>query len=103
MGIDLPAAHLALVTRLLAEHVPGCEVRAFGSRVDGTARRFSDLDLAVMGAGASPDAAALHRLREAFEESDLPIRVDVVDWRAAGPAIRAAVERRSVALQESGT
>lgn len=44
----------------------------------------------------------LDRLREAFEESDLPIRVDVVDWRTAGPAIRAAVERRSVVLQESG-
>jgi type I restriction enzyme S subunit len=103
MGIDLPAAHLALVTRLLAEHAPGCEVRAFGSRVAGTARRFSDLDLAVMGAGDGPDAASLERLREAFEESELPIRVDVIDWRSAGPAMRAAVERHSIVLQESGS
>jgi predicted nucleotidyltransferase len=100
MGIDLPAEHLALVARLLAEHVPGCEVRAFGSRVDGTAKPFSDLDLAIAGEDG-PDEAALDRLREAFEESDLPIRVDVIDWRTAGPAIRAAVERRSVVLQTS--
>lgn len=102
MGIDLPDEHLALVARLLAEHVPGCEVRVFGSRVDGTAKRFSDLDLTVAGE-CGPGEAALERLREAFEESDLPIRVDVVDWRAAGPVIRAAVERRSVVLQDSGS
>ena len=71
------------VKRILAEHVPDCEVRAFGSRATWTAWEYSDLDLAVV----SPELARLGHpaanLREAFEESDLPIRVDVVDWSNA--------------------
>lgn len=40
--IDLPPHHLTTVQRILAEHLPDCEVRAFGSRVTGKARKHSD-------------------------------------------------------------
>ena len=45
-SIDLNPNHLATVQRILAEHVPECEVRAFGSRAAWTAKDYSDLDLA---------------------------------------------------------
>ena len=77
--IDLNPNHLEAVKAILAEHVPGCEVRAFGSRVTWTAKDYSDLDLVIVGAGPL-DRKILGRLKEAFEESDLPIRVDVLDW-----------------------
>ena len=79
--LDLNPKHLKTVQNILSEHVPGCEVRAFGSRVRWTAKDYSDLDLAVMGDGQS-DLRAMRRLVDAFAESDLPIRVDVVDWHA---------------------
>ncbi len=30
------------------QYVPGKEVQALGSRIDGTAKSYSDLDLAIM-------------------------------------------------------
>ena len=50
--IDLNPNHLATVQRILAEHVPECEVRAFGSRATWTAKDYSDIDLAIVGEGA---------------------------------------------------
>ena len=80
-SIDLNPNHLATVKSILAEHVPECEVRAFGSRATWTAKDYSDLDLAVVGEGPM-DWRTLGRLKEAFEESALPMRVDVLDWHA---------------------
>ena len=77
--IDLPVEHLELVRRIVRQHLPDQEVFAFGSRVRGKARKFSDLDLMIKAAvGVSWQKLA--DLRESFEESDLPITVDVVDW-----------------------
>ena len=89
--LDLAPAHLAEVRRLLQLHVPGRVVRAFGSRVQGTAKPFSDLDLAVMG-DTPLDFRTLAALKDAFAESDIPFRVDVVDWAATGEAFRGIIE-----------
>ena len=85
--IDLAPHHLETVRSVLRAHVVDCEVRAFGSRVTGHAKPHSDLDLAIMAEHPQP-WQTLARLREAFEESDLPITVDVVDWAAATEAFR---------------
>ena len=85
--IDVGRSHLATVTRILADHVPECEVRVFGSRVAGTAKHYSDLDLALIG-HREIDWDTLRQLREAFEESDLPFRVDVIDWHAISEGFR---------------
>ena len=98
-AIDLSPAHLAIVERILAEHVPECEVRAFGSRATWTARDYSDLDLAVVGEGPLP-WRTLSRLREAFEESRLPMRVDVLDWHDISQSFQQVIQRDYVVLQE---
>jgi predicted nucleotidyltransferase len=49
----------------------------FGSRATGEARRYSDVDIGLAGEPLAMDALA--RLTDAFEESDLPYRVDVVN------------------------
>lgn len=41
--------HLEIVKAILRKHVPDREVYYFGSRATGTAKKFSDLDLAVIG------------------------------------------------------
>ncbi len=97
--IDLNPNHLATVKAILAEHVPECEVRAFGSRVTWTAKDYSDLDLAVVGEGPL-DWRTLGRLKEAFEESDLPMRVDVLDWYAIPDSFRRVIERDYEVIQK---
>ena len=96
--IDLNPNHLETVKAILADHVPECEVRAFGSRATWTAKDYSDLDLAVVGSGPL-DWKTLGRLNEAFEESDLPMRVDVLDWHYISENFRRVIERGYSVLQ----
>ncbi len=72
---------LRIISGILAAHVPGVEARAFGSRVSGSPKDYSDLDLALVGA-AKLESSVIANLREAFEESDIPFRVDILDWHA---------------------
>ena len=97
--IDLPPAGLDTVRRILRDHAPGLEARAFGSRVSWTARETSDLDLVLMT--ESPlDAGRMAALRAAFSGSDLPFRVDVADWAAVSEDFRAIIEREYVVLTD---
>ena len=96
--IDLSPRNLELVKRVLRDHVPGCEVRAFGSRANWTAKDYSDLDLAVIGE-SEIESATLAQLKEAFEDSALPMRVDVLDWHDISPEFREVIERDSVELR----
>lgn len=99
--IDLKTESLAEVKRILGQHVAGCEVRAFGSRVNGHAQRFSDLDLVVLGEGAF-DARVLRDLQEALSLSDLPIMVDVLDWASLPQHFRAIIEGDFEIVQPGG-
>ena len=91
--IDVSPAHLETILRIVSEHVPTCEVRAFGSRVTWTAKDYSDLDLAVVGSERlAPDV--MRHLKEAFEESDLPYCVDLLDWHAISDSFRRVIEKR---------
>lgn len=98
--IDLSPHHLETVRKILAQYAPECEIRAFGSRVNSTAKNYSDLDLAVLGSGKLGDDL-LRRLREAFEESDLPFRVDVLDWHAVSPSFQKVIEKGYEAVQNT--
>lgn len=96
--IDLRPDHAAIVQEVLARHLPaGVSVRVFGSRAKWTAKTFSDLDLAVKGKEKLPYKVMVE-LADAFEESDLPFRVDVVDWHAVTPSFQAVIDRDGVAL-----
>jgi len=91
--IDLAPEYLEKVRTILRQHVPQCEVRAFGSRVTWTAKDYSDLDLAVVCSGKLSDET-FSRLKEAFEESDLPFRVDVLDWHSISPEFQKVIEKQ---------
>ncbi len=68
---------LLLINSILTHYIPDHEVWAFGSRVNGNARRFSDLDLVIMD---EVDDRTMALLRMDLSESDLPVRVDVMRW-----------------------
>lgn len=55
------------------------EIVAFGSRVKGTAQSASDLDLGYYG---PQKFSATDAIEQAFEESDLPFKVDLIDLNA---------------------
>lgn len=94
--IDISPEQLAIVQGILKGHLPkGTLAWAFGSRVTWTAKPFSDLDIALEGADPLPSDVLID-LEEAFEASDLPWKVDVIDLNAVSPEFRAIVERQRV-------
>jgi len=98
---DLKPAHLDIVKAILRKHVAGIEVRAFGSRVRGTAKEWSDLDLAVVSE-KKLKSEIVGNLKMDFAESDLPFRVDVLDWRDISPEFRTLIEEKYEVLQSAG-
>jgi predicted nucleotidyltransferase len=100
--IDIEPRDLETVREILARHVPEYEVRAFGSRVRHTARRTSDLDLAVM-TDVPLDSRRRGDLRDDFTESDLPFKVDVVDWASTDGSFRKIIEEVYAVVQVAGS
>ena len=97
--IDISQENLRIVRDILQKNVPEHEVWAFGSRATSRATTYSDLDLAVITyepMGLSVSAA----LADDFSESDLPFKVDVVDWATTSEPFRKIIERDKVVVQE---
>ena len=96
--IHLSEKDLQYVRSLLSTHFPECETWAFGSRVTGEhLREFSDLDIAIK----TDEPVALDRilsLKYDLVESDLPIKVDIVDWNALDKAMQCDVMEQHVIL-----
>ncbi|MDH3998411.1 MAG: nucleotidyltransferase domain-containing protein [Desulfuromonadales bacterium] len=95
--MDLSPKQLAEVRRILIATIPGCTVWAFGSRVNGSAKQYSDLDLVVL----APQPLALDilaDLNEQFDESDLPFKVDLLDWATTSEAFRKIIQAERMVL-----
>ncbi len=88
--LELSPEQLRIAREILHRRVPGLPVWAFGSRVTGKARKYSDLDLAV-GGDQPLSLAVLAEMEHDFSESDLAFRVDIVDWASASEEFKAAV------------
>ncbi|MBU1308056.1 nucleotidyltransferase domain-containing protein [Rheinheimera muenzenbergensis] len=95
--LDLAPQHLQILQSILQQHVPGVTVWAFGSRVNGNAKPHSDLDLVLKAASAIPQRQ-LFALQDALEESDLPIKVDVLDWQLISPEFQQHILKRYLVL-----
>ena len=100
--VDIRADHLEIVQDILRSQLPASvKVWVFGSRANWTTKDSSDLDLAVEGA-ASLDHGVMVGLEIAFEESDLPYTVDVVDLNTVSLTFRQIVDGQRVPLPSGG-
>lgn len=84
----LAERHVESIRGILRTHLPDARVFLVGSRARGTAKPFSDVDLLIEDPPAlEPIVRA--RLRVAFEESNLPYKVDLLEWSSVSPPLRA--------------
>jgi predicted nucleotidyltransferase len=96
--LALTPAELAQVCSILSAHLPaGVRVSVFGSRAGGTPKPWSDLDLALTGGGPIP-LALLAEMVEAFDESALPWKVDLVDRGTVSADFGAIIDANAVNL-----
>ena len=100
-NIDLTAAQRKEVAALLQRYLPDTEVWAYGSRVKCTAKPHSDLDMVAFASKEQSQAVA--DLREAFEESYLPFRVDLFVWDEVPEEFHGNIEEARMVVQEEKT
>jgi predicted nucleotidyltransferase len=92
MNLDLPERWRAEIAQILVRHLPGAEVRAFGSRVTGKNHPGSDLDLAVI----SGTSAGLAAAKSALSESNVPISVDLLAYESLPQSYQEEIDRSAV-------
>ncbi|MDR0290091.1 MAG: nucleotidyltransferase domain-containing protein [Treponema sp.] len=89
--INISENELTIINGIISDLAPDCDVLAFGSRYYMKAKRYSDLDLAFMG-DKKLGLKRCFQLEDAFAESDLPYRVDVLDYYILSPEFRAIID-----------
>lgn len=93
--INLTEEQLRAIRELLQQHIPEVRVWAYGSRVKKTSTAKSDLDMVAFG-DVEPRLPAL---REAFDESSLPFRVDLFSWNKIPEQFHSNIEESYFELQ----
>ncbi|MEA1960275.1 MAG: nucleotidyltransferase domain-containing protein [Bacillota bacterium] len=66
---------------------------AFGSHVTDRARKYSDIDLVLIGT-EKLDWQHMETLRDALSESDLPYMVDLLDWHDISESFREVIRKQ---------
>ena len=96
--LAVSADHLRIVCDILQRLIPHCQVWAFGSRVTGTHKDYSDLDLAII-TDAPLDITTSANVSDAFSQSDLPYKVDVVEWATTSETFRKIIQQNKIIVQ----
>src|SRR3989338_4210993 len=93
----LSQEQISKILKCIYLHAPHIKIFAFGSRVKGTARKYSDFDLAL-DAGHPLDLSVLIKIKNTLSETDLPMVIDVVDYCSLSPEFKALVDAQKLKL-----
>ncbi|MCB9492769.1 MAG: nucleotidyltransferase domain-containing protein [Epsilonproteobacteria bacterium] len=85
--IALEPKHLKIIQDILAPYP--YNFYAYGSRVKGTHKKFSDLDLCFKENISDKELTAIET---ALEESDLPFTVDLINFNTCSKNFRKLIE-----------
>ena len=100
-GLHLSPRHRKEIVALLHKHLPGVEVWAHGSRVNGRSHDGSDLDLVLHSPQlAEIDASQLAEITESFRKSTVPFLIDARDWVRLPESFHWELERAHVVMVE---
>ena len=95
-GLEVSKLEKQIIFAFLNKYIPNTGVWAYGSRVNGQSKSSSDLDLVVFA--SEEQLEQVSALREAFEESNLPFRVDLFVWDNLSDAFKKAIKKKYVVL-----
>ena len=88
MNLQLEERHLNIIHQILSKYP--YKFYAYGSRVKGTARKFSDLDLCYR---EEIPNEVIYQIKEELEESDLPFIVELVNWKHMRPQFQELIRK----------
>jgi predicted nucleotidyltransferase len=95
-NLSISLLHLTIVKEILKAYLPSnAKVWVFGSRATNKVNRNSDLDLAI---DKPLKLQLLYGLEYAFEESDLPYSVDIVDVNTTSTTFLEVIKNSMIEL-----
>ncbi len=95
--IAVSARHMQYLLDEIHRHIPKVMVWAFGSRVTGQHRPASDLDLAIH-CDKETARKDLPALNEVLIESDLPFKVQILDFNRLPENMQATIKTKYIVL-----
>ncbi len=75
---DLAEKYIDFILKTVKSILPEVKIFIFGSRVQGKALEYSDVDIALQDKQAIPISDIL-KIKSAFHDSTFPYKVDIVD------------------------
>lgn len=97
LDIQLDAEDLALITSIIRHHMSNVKIWMFGSRIKGTATKNSDCDIALIADNKIP-LEKMSLLKESFENSDLSMIIDIIDWNRISQTFQAHIKKNHIEL-----
>jgi uncharacterized protein len=89
---NLTAEELEIVKQIFKYHP---NTLLFGSRTDGTNKKFSDLDVCLKD---NVDSYEYELLKEKLENTDLPFKVDLIEYSRLADSFKKIIDQQGVSL-----
>ena len=88
MNLQLEERHHKIIQQILIKYP--YHFYAYGSRVKGTAWKYSDLDVCYQ---EEVPLSIISQIREQFAESNLPFEVELVNWEHMRPKFQELIKK----------
>ena len=76
--VNLENKYIKLLKEIISKYLVNYQLYLYGSRAKGTARRFSDVDIAINS--LELNSLILSKIKFDIEESTIPYSVDILDY-----------------------
>lgn len=85
--------HAQIINEILQKHFPEARFIVFGSRVIGSNKKYSDIDLAIHSRHSKVTSMDLANAKQDFIDSDLPFSVDLVNLNTVSESLKSKIEK----------
>ena len=90
--LDLDPKYIDFIKETILVEIPNVEIYIFGSRMQGNALEYSDVDIALKDKEKISIESIL-KLKVKFENSTFPYKVDIVDLKNLKDEFRGIIEK----------
>ncbi|NLK63365.1 MAG: nucleotidyltransferase domain-containing protein [Fusobacteria bacterium] len=97
--INAKEEELKYIVDTINKYISNCEIRVFGSRIKGNSKKYSDIDLAIV-TEKKIEWCIIGKIKDEFAESELPYRVDVLDWNGIDENFRKIIDKKYIIIQK---
>ena len=92
--LDVTEKEFSIIKKILEQY---SDALIFGSRIKGTSKKFSDLDICIK---RNIKDYEHELLKEAFEKSDLPFKVDIILYHQVTDAFKEIIDKDGIKFED---